>query len=393
MSDLTVMPVVSASDRDQFLSFPYQLYQDDPLWVPPVLSDTEERIDPQRGTFFERGEAAFFLALRRGEVVGRICAADDRLANLSQTQGNCLFGFFETIDDLQVAQAMLKSVAHWAERRGLEILTGPYDLDYEDSYGVLVQGWDRPPAILCGHSPTYYKRLFEAMEFTPLRGDALAYEIQLQTDSPSLERLLRLGQYVAKRARVRVRPANMKDFEGEVDRVLYLLNHALTHLPGFVPWQREVLHKTFETFRAFADPELILFAEVDGRTVGWLPGVPNVNEALIHANGLRRPWDYLRLWWHMRRQPACLAVKSVLVLREYWDQGVPALLFAEMARRAGDRGYQWADLSLTAADNPTTPTLAQRMGARIYKRYRVYQRPIKAVLSESGPLGEPNGQS
>jgi len=256
-------------------------------------------------------------------------------------------------------------------------------LDYEDSYGVLVQGWDRPPAVLCGHSPPYYRRLFEAMDYQPLRGDALAYEIKLQDDNPSVARLLRLGEYVRRRGKVTVRAADLGEFEGEVDRVLHLLNHALAHLPGFVPWQREVLHKTFETFRTIADPELILFAEVDGQAVGWLPGVPNVNEALIHANGLRRPWDYARLWWHMRRQPACLAVKSVLVLPEYWDQGVPALLFAEMARRGRAKGYRWADLSLTGADNPTTPALAMRMGARVYKRYRVYQRPIASALAEA----------
>jgi GNAT superfamily N-acetyltransferase len=384
MSDLTVLPVEAPSDRRRFLEFPYHLYRNDPLWVPPILSDTEERIDPSRGTFYERGEAAFFLAKRHGKVVGRICAADDRMANGSRDRQDCIFGFFETIDDKQVAEALLRAAAQWGERRGLGNLTGPYDLDYEDSYGVLVQGWDRPPAILCGHSPPYYQRLFEALKFTPLRGDALAYEIQLQTDNPSLERLLRLGQHVAARGQISVRPANLDDFEGEVDRVLFLLNHALAHLSGFVPWQREVLHKTFETFRVIADPELILFAEVDGEAVGWLPGVPNINEALIHANGLRRPWDYPRLWWLMRQQPACLAVKSVLVLRQYWDRGVPAFLFAEMARRARDKGYQWADLSLTGADNPTTPTLARRMGARIYKRYRVYQRPIGAVLAHSG---------
>ena len=111
---------------------------------------------------------------------------------------------------------------------------------------------------------------------------------------------------------------------------------------------------------------------VDGRTVGWLPGLPNLNEAFIHANGLRQPWDYLKLWWYMRRQPACLAVKSVLVPAEYWGSGVVVLLFDEMVRRARARGYQWIDASLTSADNPRTPALGERFKATLYKRYRVY---------------------
>jgi GNAT superfamily N-acetyltransferase len=88
---------------------------------------------------------------------------------------------------------------------------------------------------------------------------------------------------------------------------------------------------------------------------------------------LRYPWDYIKLWWHLRGQPACLAIKSVLVLPEYWGTGVSVLLFDELARRARAKGYRWADLSLTSEDNPYTPTLAQRMGATIYKRYRVYR--------------------
>ena len=101
-----------------------------------------------------------------------------------------------------------------------------------------------------------------------------------------------------------------------------------------------------------------------------------MNEAFIHANGLRHPWDYVRLWWHMRRQPECLTIKSVLVPPEYWGSGVPVLLFAEMAQRALARGYKWVDLSLTSADNPNTPVLAERMGAKVYKRYRVYRMGI-----------------
>jgi GNAT superfamily N-acetyltransferase len=132
----------------------------------------------------------------------------------------------------------------------------------------------------------------------------------------------------------------------------------------------------FDAFRKIADPELILFAEVEGETVGWFPGVPNLNEVAIHLNGLRRPWDYLRLLRWMRHRPECISIKSVLVLPEYWKTGVALLLFDEMAKRASSRGYRWADLSLTSEDNPYTPALADRMGAKVYKRYRTYELAI-----------------
>jgi GNAT superfamily N-acetyltransferase len=125
-----------------------------------------------------------------------------------------------------------------------------------------------------------------------------------------------------------------------------------------------------------ADPDLILFAEADGQAVGWFPAIPNFNEIVIHLNGLRHPWDYLRALRYQNLKPKCLTIKSVAVLPEYWDTGVAILLFAEMARRAIAKGYQWADLSLTGTDNPDTWDLAHHMGAVIYKRYRFYKKQL-----------------
>ena len=155
------------------------------------------------------------------------------------------------------------------------------------------------------------------------------------------------------------------------------MNKALAHLPDFIPWQRQTLVDLFEPFRKIADPELILFAEVNGETIGFLPGIPDLNAAFKHANGLRYPWNYLDLAWRLRTmRPDCLTIKSILVLREHWGTSAVMLLLGEMLARARARGYRWVDLSLTSADNPRTPILAERLGAHIYKRYRVYRKPI-----------------
>jgi GNAT superfamily N-acetyltransferase len=168
----------------------------------------------------------------------------------------------------------------------------------------------------------------------------------------------------------------MNRLEDEVDTVHLLLNESLSHLADHRPWPRSAVEALIKPFARIADPDLVLFAEVEGKTVGWFPGIPNLNEALIHANGLRYPWDIAKLLWHMRRQQDCVAIKSVLILPQYWGGGVALLLFDEMARRARAKGYSWADLSLTSEDNPYTPNLAERLGAHIYKRYRVYRKKI-----------------
>ena len=157
-----------------------------------------------------------------------------------------------------------------------------------------------------------------------------------------------------------IRGADLAHWEDEIEKIYVLLNTAMTHLPDYRSWPREVVYNSLAPFRKILDPELVLFAEDAGRTVGWLPGMPNLNEAFIHANGLRRPWDYAKLWWFMRLQTECLAVKSVLVPSEYLGSGVAILLFDELARRALARGYRWIDVSLTSEDNPRTPALAER---------------------------------
>jgi GNAT superfamily N-acetyltransferase len=374
MNSVEILPVHTRRDRRTFLTFPWKIYRDDPLWVPPLLPERAKTIDPQRGTFFKRGTAEFFIAWRNGEPVGTICAAEDPPTNAYRKKKECIFGFFEYVEDDEVAGALVNRVIHWAEGRNLNALYGPFNLDYENSYGVLLEGRDRPPALLCGHSPPYYAAFMDRYGFQPARMDNIAFSID--PSAPGLPRLSRIAEKLRARSHIHVRGADLSQFQAEVDRVHYLLNTSLAHLPDHIGWHREVVEATLQQFRTIADPELVLFAEVNGEPVGWLAGVPNLNEIFIHVNGLRHPWDYIKLWRNMRQQPECLCLKSVAVLPEYWNRGVAVAMFDEMMRRALSKGYQWADLSITSEDNPNTPILAKHLGAEIYKRYRVYRLEI-----------------
>jgi GNAT superfamily N-acetyltransferase len=373
MSEINVLPVLTRREKRIFLNFPWQIYKNDPLWVPPLMPDWKERIDPRRGVFFKRGEADFFIAWRDGKPVGTICAAEDHQSNAERGDHECVFGFFNFIEDYAVMEALLGRVRDWAHGRGLNTLTGPYNLDYEDSYGILVEGRDRPPALMCGHTPPYYLDFVERYGFQPARGDNIAFAVDLTKEVEASQLVRRLADRVRQRGRFTIRSADLVHWEAELEKIYLLLNLALRHLPDYRSWPREVVFNSLAPFRKIVDPDLVLFAEDGDRTVGWLPGLPNLNEAFIHVNGLRNPWDYLKLWGYMRRQTECLTIKSVLVPQEYWGSGVGILLFDEMYQRALARGYKWIDGSLTSDDNPNTPALGARFGAKIYKRYRAYR--------------------
>ena len=375
---VVVRPVRTPQERKLFLTFPWRIYQNDPLWVPPLLPDWQERIDPARGIFFKRGTANFFIAWQGDRPVGTVCAAEDRDANAERGVHECVFGFFNFIEDYGVMEALLAQVKEWAVQHGLDALTGPFNLDYEDAYGILVDGRDRPPVLLCGHTPPYYLDYVLRYGFKPIRGENLAFALDITEDTPAFQELSRMAERVRRHNRFKVRGGDMAHWEDELEKIYVLLNIALRHLPDYRSWPRDVVFNSLAPFRRIADPELILFAEEGDRTVGWFPGLPNINEAFIHVDGLRHPWDYLKLAWYMRQHTQCLTVKSVLVLPEYWGSGVAILLFDEMLKRARARGYRWIDLSLTSDDNPRTPQLATRFGAKIYKRYQVYRLPIEA---------------
>jgi GNAT superfamily N-acetyltransferase len=379
MNDITILPLRNWRERRIFLTFPWRIFKGDRLWVPPLLPDLAERIDPQRGVFFQcGGEAEFFIAWQDGRPVGTVCAAEDRQANANTGRSDCMFGFFHFIRDFHVMFALLEHVKGWARRRGLKTITGPFNLDYEDSYGILVEGRDRPPALMCGHTPRYYYEFIERCGLEPARGDNIAFALDLTIPNPALVDLSRMAERVRQHGHFTIRPGRLDQWEDELERIYILLNKALAHLTDYRPWPREVVFNSLAPFRKIADPELILFVEHGDETVGWAPGLPNLNEAFMHVNGLCYPWDYLKLAWHMRRKTACLTCKSILVLPEFWGSGAAVLLFDEMIQRARSRGYQWIDASLTSTDNPRTPALGKRFGAQIYKRYRVYRGKVES---------------
>jgi GNAT superfamily N-acetyltransferase len=373
---IEVRPVQTALERRAFLTFPWRVYAKDPLWVPPLLPERKKVIDPARGLFYKHGYAELFIAWRDGRPAGTICCAEDTADTRERGHAECMFGFFECIKDYSVAQALFRYAEDWARARGMPAIYGPYNLDREDSRGILVEGYDRPPALLCGHNPPYYMEYCDRFGLVKRESDNLAYCIDIDPAKPEVRRLAHLAERVRRRKAVTIRGARMDDLQAEIDRIWDLQNRALAHLPGFVPYPRESIESLVMPLKDLADPDLVLFAEIDGTAVGWFPAIPNFNEVLIHLNGLRYPWDYLRALWHRNDRPESVAIKSIVVPPEYWDTGVAILLFDEMARRLAAKGYRWADMSLTGEDNPDTWDLAHHMGAKIYKRYRFYRKEI-----------------
>jgi len=379
MTPIEVRKVVTRREKTIFLTFPWCIYRGDPLWVPPLLPERKKTIDPHKGKFFEDGYADLFIAWQGRRPVGTLSCGEDQSATRSRDFGECSIGFFECVDDYGVAKALLDQASAWTREHKLRRMIGTFNLDREESRGILIEGRDLPAAVYCGYNPPYYQTFIEQYGFSKFDEDGLAYTVDLDLQRPEIQHLVRLADRVRQRKpNITVRSANMKDMDAEIDRILDLQNRGLAHFPNFTPYTRASIEAMVLPMLDVVDPELVLFAEVDGKPAGWFPAVPNLNEIIIHLNGLRYPWDYLRAIKYSHYKNKGIAIKSVAVAPEYWDTGVGVLLFDEMVRRAVAKGFTWADLSLTGEYNTDTWPLAHRMGAKIYKRYRFYEKPVSS---------------
>ena len=192
---IEVRPVRSRRERRTFLTFPWRVYRDDPLWVPPLLPDRAKVIDPEQGAFFKRGEAEFFVAWRGSRPVGTICAAEDYHTNDFMGQKNCVFGFFECIEDFAVAEALFDAAAGWLRERGMEAIRGPESPSQNEEVGLLIDGFDSPPVIMMTYNPRYYIDLIESAGFTKAM-DLLAYMVDIHKYGPNGENIPPLPYFV-----------------------------------------------------------------------------------------------------------------------------------------------------------------------------------------------------
>lgn len=366
-------------ERRQFLLFPWRIHHDDPLWVPPVVSERAARIDPAREPRFRRGEAALFLAWRGRRPVGTIGVAVDTKASEGRPHPVVDFGFFECIEDRAVVTALLDRAVAWARRHHADRLWGPQSFGDSDEPGVLIKGRETPRGVMMGWSAPYYRRFVEGYGFTYYR-DALAYRINL-TECVDSEghfkppgRLRGIARRVRARYgdRVQLRPGDLEHWDDQLAIALGIYNRALGLLPHFYPMPWEEWLRLGAAIRPLLDPDLALFLLLDGEPVGFTLALPNINTALLHCNGLRYPWDYVKLWWHSRHLPG-LSFKIMAMVPEVHGLGLDALVYFHVGETAWRKGYEWIDLSLTGDDNPTTNRLAARFGARLDKRYRIYQ--------------------
>jgi len=370
MEKLTVEAVEDRRGLRAFIRFAEKLYRNDPRWVPPLRRDERVRLSVSN-PFFAHADARLFLARRGRGVVGRVAAIVDRWHLERWKDGAGFFGFFEAVEDEAVAQALFDAVCGWLRPRGLTVMRGPFNPSTNDMCGLLVDGFEHPPRIMMPYNPSYYPRLFERVGLHSIR-ELLTYEVDVPPLLP--EAIGRIADAARNRG-VRVRRLNPKRLAEEAERFRQVYNAAWAENWGFVPMSEGEAAWMASQLRQVLVPELALFAECEGRPVGFFLCLPDLNPALRVLGGRITPWGLLRFLL-ARRHVDMVRVILLGVLPDFRRRGIEALLLQEGYEGLRRLGYWGAEVGWILEENAVTRQTTQRWNARLVKRYGLYEAPL-----------------
>ena len=370
MAGPVVRQVTTRREKRAFLKLPWSLYRNDPNWIPPLRVDQKEMVGYRPHPFYQNNAGQTFLAYRSGEVCGRIAAILNRDHNDHYSERRGFFGFFECVDDQEVANALFDAVRKWFAEQDVHLLRGPTNPSLNYTLGLLIEGFDSPPTFMMTYNPEYYSRLVEGCGFQKTQ-DVYAYWGQVEMLPKVQERWRPVAEQIIEHYQVRLRPLDTSRFVEDVEAFLSIYNRSLVNTWGFVPMSAgEVLHMA-RSLRYLIVPELAVGAEIDGRLVGATFCLPDYNPRIKAIDGRLFPFGFIRL---LRRKDRIKRVRSIStnVLPEYQRMGLGLALMHGLLPKGLEWGLQEMEFSWILESNTLSWRSLAKGGAKRIKTYRVY---------------------
>jgi hypothetical protein len=364
-------------DVDDFIRAAHVVFAGDPSWVPPLELMIREQLDPKKNPFFEHGEGMLFTAWKDGKLAGRISAQLDQEHLKRYGDATGFFGFFDTVDDREVAQALLDAAAAWLKEHGLTRMRGPLSFSINEEVGLLVEGFDTPPMVLMSHSRAYQGALVEASGLEKVK-DLLAWRYVVSDLPP---RAAKAREEIAKLPEVRLRTANRKNLDAELPFVLEIQDDAWRDNWGHVSLTAREVKAAKDALKLLINADLAIIAEIDGVPAGMCIALPNLNEAIADLNGKVFPIGWAKLLWRLKvRHPKTARLCLLGIKKQYRHvkrYGALSLaMIAEVSTRGREVGIEWGELSWTLEDNAPVNLAIKVMKGELYKRYRLYEKAI-----------------
>ena len=378
MSDVTIHPVTTKAERKAFVDFAWEVYRNDPAWVPPLKDEVMGLLTPGNNPWFEHGRAALWVARRNGRIVGRISAQVDDLVQDHMAPGTGQWGMFEALDG-NTAAALIETAEDWLRGQGMIRALGPISISIWDEPGLEIEGFDEPPTVMMGHHRPEYEAWIEAAGYAKAK-DLLTYEVDIaHWWNEAIARLIAMGE---KNPRLRIRTVDKSRFDEEAQVILGLLNDAWSDNWGYVPLTASEIAYAGKKLKPIIYNELVRVAEYDGEPVAFMITLPDINELTRDLNGELFPFNWAKLLWRLRRPRTKRArVPLMGVAKKLHGTRLAsqlAFMLIEFTPRdaIGKFGIEIGEFGWILEDNKGMLSIAELPGARVNHRYRIYEKSL-----------------
>lgn len=359
-----------------FIKVPFEIYKGDPYWVPPLIMDDLDTFTPTKNPAYEHAEAKLFLAYKNGKAVGRIIGILSHAANDKYNTKNLRFGWFETINDYEVARSLLLAVENWGKELGMETMTGPHGFSDLDPEGMLVEGFDQLPTISVYYNFPYYPEFVEKYGFEK-EIDYLEFRSVNPQETGIPPKLLRLGERIKERSGVKIHKFKSKrELKKRTVDLFHLLNEAFEEIYGSVPLSEKQIRYYVQKYFSFVDKDLIQLAvDENDEAVGFMIAMPSLSKGFQKAKGRLFPFG----WFYILRSLKNYEVLDFYlagIKKSYRGQGVDLLMVLEVVKAALEKGVKYAESNPELETNKKIHAQWKYFNPTQHKRRRIYKKDI-----------------
>jgi len=370
---LQIRKVSDKNDLRRFIELPYRLYQNDPVWAPPLRKEQWQRFNPRDNPMLKTCDYILYLLSDAGKVIGRVAAFIDHLAVKFWNEPIGLFGSYECINNDEGSQMLLDSARKWLQDHGMKVMRGPWSFASQE-WGLVIEGFEPPPVVLAPYNPSYYNHQLNSIGMKKAK-DLLVYYADSKEGFQLPERYLALAKKVQKEYGIKLRPLDISHLKEEITTIVEIINCSIGTNWGFRPVTEEEARAMARDMKPILDPSAVVIAEgPNGEHIGFSISIPDINILLRGLNGRLFPFGWLKLWYGIPRLKQ-YRIWGLGIVPEYQMKGVGPLLYCHTYEMLYSRGVS-LEINWVLEDNDRMNNVLNKLGVKFLRRYRVYEMAI-----------------
>ncbi|MFL1895622.1 GTP cyclohydrolase [Aquimarina sp. 2-A2] len=372
---ITIKEITSKGDLTTFVKFPFEVYKNSPYYVPPIIKEELDVLNPKKNPVFQNSEAKFFLAYKDNKVVGRVAAIINWIEVKEQKKSKVRFGWYDVIDDVDVTKALLDKVAMYGAENGLEYMEGPAGFSIMDKAGILIKGFEELNTMITWYNYPYYQKHMEQLGFEKA---ATWVEYRIQVPKKIKEKVIKFSNIIKERYELSlIKFNNSKEILGYADEMFDLLNKTYSGLQTFVPIQQYQIDMYKKKYLPYINPQYITcIADKTGKLIAFSIVMPSFSKALKKMNGKMYPLGFLHILKAQRKNNTA-AFYLIGIDPEYQNKGVTALIFKEMNEVFLRNGIEVVETNPELEENKAIQALWNDYDHEQHKMRRTYRKSIE----------------